>query len=58
MIKEWIARYTPKNTEDVLSALREIMQEVALASLSSTFFFEKAAFYGGTPLRIFQGLDR
>lgn len=58
MIKEWIAEYSPKNTDDVLSALREIMQEVALAGLSRTDFFEKAAFYGGTALRIFYGLDR
>lgn len=58
MIKEWIAEYTPKNTDDVLAALREIMQEVALAGLSRTDFFEKAAFYGGTALRIFYGLDR
>ncbi|RNL53986.1 nucleotidyl transferase AbiEii/AbiGii toxin family protein [Pedobacter jejuensis] len=58
MIKEWIGEYDPKNTEDVRSALREIMQEVALAGLSRTNFFEKAAFYGGTALRIFYGLDR
>ncbi len=35
-----------------------IMQEVALAGLYRTGFFEKAAFYGGTALRIFHGLDR
>lgn len=58
MIKEWIGDYKPKNTEDVLAALREIMQEVTLAGLSRTNFFEKAAFYGGTALRIFYGLDR
>lgn len=58
MIKEWIAEYDPKNTDDILSALREIMQEVALASLSRTDFFEKAAFYGGTAVRLFYGLDR
>ncbi len=58
MIKEWIEEYKPKNEEDILSALREIMQEVALAGLSRTNFFEKAAFYGGTALRIFYGLDR
>lgn len=58
MIKEWIGEYEPKNTEDLLAALREIMQEVALAGLSRTDFFEKAAFYGGTALRIFYGLNR
>jgi predicted nucleotidyltransferase component of viral defense system len=34
------------------------MQEVALAGLQRTGFFERAAFYGGTALRIFYGLNR
>lgn len=58
MIKEWIAEYNPQNEEEIISALREIMQEITLAALSRTNFFEKAAFYGGTALRIFYGLDR
>ena len=58
MIKEWIAEYNPQNEEKILSALREIMQEITLAGLSRTNFFEKAAIYGGTALRIFYGLDR
>lgn len=58
MIKEWIAEYNPQNEEETLSALREIMQEVALAGLSRTDFYKKAAFYGGTALRIFYKLDR
>lgn len=58
MIKDWIAEYDPKNEEEILAALREIMQEITLAGLSRTDFFEKAAFYGGTALRIFYGLDR
>ena len=58
MIKEWIAENNPQNVEEILSALREIMQEITLAGLSRTDFFEKAAFYGGTALRIFYGLER
>lgn len=58
MIKEWIAEYNPQNEEEILAALREIMQEITLAGLSRTDFFEKATFYGGTALRIFYGLDR
>ncbi len=58
MIKDWIAEYNPTNEEETLSALREIMQEITLAGLSRTDFFEKAAFYGGTALRIFYNLDR
>lgn len=58
MIKEWIEEYKPQNEEDILSALREIMQEITLAGLSRTDFFESTAFYGGSALRIFYGLDR
>ena len=58
MMKEWIAEYNPQNEEETLDAMREIMQEIVLAGLSRTDFFEKAAFYGGTALRIFHGLDR
>ena len=58
MMKEWIAEYNPQNEEETLAAMREIMQEIALAALSRTDFFKKAAFYGGTALRIFHGLDR
>lgn len=58
MIKDWLAEYNTKNKDEAQSALREIMQEVALAGLYRGGFFEKAAFYGGTALRIFHGLDR
>jgi predicted nucleotidyltransferase component of viral defense system len=58
MIKDWLAEYKPKNKDEAQSALREIMQEVALAGLYRGGFFEKAAFYGGTALRIFHGLNR
>jgi len=58
MIKEWLDTYKPANKDDALQALREIMQEIALAGLQRAGFFEKAAFYGGTALRIFYGLNR
>ncbi len=58
MIKEWIQEYSPSNEDEALAALREIMKEIALAALSRTDFFKRAAFYGGTALRIFHGLDR
>lgn len=41
-----------------MQALREITQEIVLASLGRTDFFSYAAFQGGTCLRIFHGLDR
>ncbi len=58
MIKEWLEEYKPVNQEEAEQALREIMQEIALAGLQRSGFFEKAAFYGGTALRIFHGLQR
>lgn len=38
--------------------VREILQQVALLGLERQGFFEKAAFYGGTALRLLYGLDR
>ncbi len=58
MIQDWIAEYQPKTADDYKQALREIMQQLTLAGLSRSGFFSKAAFYGGTALRIFYGLDR
>lgn len=58
MIKEWLETYNPTDREEATAALREIMQEVALAGLSRGEFYGKAAFYGGTALRIFYGLNR
>lgn len=58
MIKEWLETYQPKNNKEAEQALREIMQEIALAGLQRNGFFEKAAFYGGTALRVFHGLER
>ncbi|TAH03786.1 MAG: nucleotidyl transferase AbiEii/AbiGii toxin family protein [Sphingobacteriales bacterium] len=58
MIKEWLETYTLNNKDEAFEALREIMQEIALAGLQRAGFFEKAAFYGGTALRIFYGLNR
>ena len=58
MIKEWLDSYNPTNEQEAKEALREIMQEIALAGLYRSGFFEKAAFYGGTALRIFYGLNR
>jgi len=58
MIKDWLDEYQPKTQTDAQQALREIMQQTALAGLQRSGFFEKAAFYGGTALRIFYNLER
>jgi hypothetical protein len=58
VIQTMIAKYNPQNDEKRESAIKEIIQEIALAGLSRAGFFNKAAFYGGTCLRIFHGLNR
>jgi predicted nucleotidyltransferase component of viral defense system len=57
-IEKMLNKYRCVTTDDHTQALREIMQEIALLGLYRGKFFEHAAFYGGTALRIFYGLDR
>lgn len=57
-IKQMLGRYQPKDLREQKLALQEILQEVALVGLWRANFFEHAAFYGGTALRILYGLDR
>ena len=40
------------------NSIKEVVQEIILCGLSRAGFFQTAAFYGGTALRIFHGLDR
>jgi hypothetical protein len=53
-----IDRYQPRSSDDYQNAVREIVQEIALLGLGRTPFYEHAAFYGGSALRIFHGLQR
>lgn len=57
-ILDLIQKYEPKTKTDYENALHEIIQEMALIGLWRSKFFEVAAFYGGTSLRILYGLDR
>lgn len=57
-LKDMLAAYQPKSPVDYQNATREIVQEIALLGLWRGGFFEHAAFYGGTALRIFHGLRR
>ena len=57
-IARMLGRYEARTTEDHVRALREILQELALLGLWRAKFFEKAAFYGGTSLRILYGMER
>ena len=53
-----LSGYELRSDYDRKNAMKEIIQEIILCSLSRTDFFKYAAFYGGTALRIFYGLDR
>ena len=55
---QMLSRYKIETNEDNINAQHEVMQQIALAGLYRGGFFSKAAFYGGTCLRIFYGLDR
>lgn len=57
-MRQILAKYEIRSLDDSIRALREIMQEIALLGLWRSKFFERAAFYGGTALRVLYGLDR
>lgn len=58
VLKQMLDKYDMTTADGAVNGLREVMQEVALAGLYRGGFFDKAAFYGGTCLRIFYGLPR
>lgn len=58
ILTQMLAQYQTTTLEEKKNALKEIVQEIALCGLSRAGFFKHAAFYGGTALRIFYGLDR
>ena len=55
---QMLGRYDIKTAQEKRNAINEVMQEIALAGLYRGGFFDKAAFYGGTCLRIFHGVPR
>ncbi len=55
---EMVAAQNPQNPEEKINVQHEVMQQIALSGLQRGGFFEHAAFYGGTCLRIFHGLRR
>ena len=57
-IKQMLIKYQCRSQQDYINALKEIFQEIALLGLWRAKFFERAAFYGGSALRILYGLDR
>lgn len=58
IIEQKLQSYVIKTEADEIQAIREISQQIILASLGRTDFFKYAAFQGGTCLRIFYALNR
>lgn len=58
IIQTKLDEYEVTSSEDRKHALREILQEITLYSLSVNGFFKRAAFYGGTELRLMNALPR
>lgn len=56
-IAKMIAHYQNAKIQEQ-TKIREVLQQTALLGLERQGLFEKAAFYGGTALRILYGLDR
>ena len=58
ILQKMLEKYEINSEQDEINAMKEIIQEIVLSGLSRGKFFDEAAFYGGTALRIFYGLDR
>ena len=58
IIEKLLENYKPKTKNEYEKAIQEIVQEISLLGLWRAKFFEHAAFYGGTSLRILYGLNR
>ena len=58
VFSQMLAAHTMPGADGLRNALYEVMQQVALAGLARGGFFQEAAFYGGTCLRLFHGLKR
>jgi predicted nucleotidyltransferase component of viral defense system len=58
ILSQMLSRYEIHNVTDQHNALHEVLQQMILSGLHRAGFFDVAAFYGGTFLRIFHGLSR
>lgn len=58
IFEQMLSKYHIESDNDYRNAIYEIMQQITLAGLYRGNFFNKAAFYGGTCLRIFHKLER
>ena len=55
---QMMSQYTLETDNDRRNATYEVMQQIVLAGLYRGGFFEHAAFYGGTCLRMMHGVER
>ena len=53
-----VESYAPKSALERQAVRQEVMHLIALSGLARGGFFEKAAFYGGTCLHLFYGMER
>ncbi len=53
-----VETYSPKSVAERHAVQQEVMQLIALSGLARSGFFAKAAFYGGTCLHLFHGMER
>jgi predicted nucleotidyltransferase component of viral defense system len=58
IFENMLSQYGIKTKDDKINAMHEIMQQITLAGLYRGSFFDRAAFYGGTCLRIFYNSQR
>ncbi len=58
IVEQMLKQYDAQTSSDKKNRIKEVLQEICLCGLSRAGFFKTAAFYGGTALRIFYGLDR
>lgn len=58
LFEQMLSRYDIHSDNDRRNAMYEVMQEITLAGLYRGGFFSHAAFYGGTCLRVFHGMNR
>ena len=58
-VQAMLKKYGPlRDRSDEENALKEVLQQIALLGLHRGGFFDQAAFYGGTALRMLHNLDR
>jgi len=58
ILEQMLSNHNAQSVTEKKNSIKEVVQEIVLCGLSRAGFFHECAFYGGTALRIFYGLDR